>query len=42
MRHSLADTTKVTTRLSYVPSQGVRPGLSETAKRLLSTLPSGE
>ncbi len=42
MRHSLADITKVTTRLSYVPSQGVRPGLSEMAKRLLSTLPSGE
>ncbi len=37
VRHSLADVTKATTRLGYIPTHGVKQGLVETAKWFLST-----
>lgn len=37
VRHSLADITKATTRLGYVPTHGVKNGLAETAKWFFST-----
>lgn len=39
VRHSLADITKATTRLGYVPSHGVQRGLAETAKWFFSARP---